>query len=93
MELQLIRPKIHRVCRGQTLSSIARTFGVTPRVLAAANNLICEVEEGQLLTIPPAGNLYRVRGGESCTLLCGSLENFQKRNVTEHLYPTQEVLL
>ena len=93
MELQLIRPKIHRVCRGQTLSSIARTFGVTPRVLAAANNLICEVEEGQLLTIPPAGNLYRVRGGESCTMLCGSRENFYERNATKYLYPTQEVIL
>ena len=93
MELQLTRPKIHRVCRGQTLVSIARTFGVTPRVLAAANNLICEVEEGQLLTIPPAGNLYRVRGGESCTLLCGSRENFYERNATKYLYPTQEVIL
>ena len=93
MELQLIRPQTHRVCRGQTLASIARAFGVPPRLLAAQNALACEVEEGQLLTIPPAGNLYRVQGGESCTLLCGSVENFQKRNGTKFLYPTQEVLL
>ena len=93
MELQLIRPQTHRVCRGQTLASIARTFGVPPRLLAAHNHLTCEVTEGQLLAIPPAGNVYRVQGGESCTLLCGSAENFQKRNATAHLYPTQEVLL
>lgn len=93
MELQLIRPKTHRVCRGQTLSSIARTFGVPPRLLAAQNGLTCEVTEGQILVIPSAGNLYRVQGGESCTLLCGSVENFRKRNGTVCLYPTQEVLL
>ena len=93
MELSLFRPEVWRVGRGQTVRSIAHAFAVPPRVLCACNALTEEVFEGQLLVIPPAGDLYRVRGGESMTLLCGSPEAFERRNFTRCFYPGQEIFL
>lgn len=84
----------YRVKKGQTLGSVAAAFGVPPRLLAERNGLTDEVREGQILKIPEAGrNLYRVRGGESKTLLCGSPENFYERNGTNCFYPCQAVFL
>lgn len=49
-------PVRHRVARGETAFSIARTYGVTPRALADWNGLGAdfEVREGQILLIPVA---------------------------------------
>lgn len=93
MELFLRRPAVWRVRRGQTLSDVARAFGVPPRLLAAVNALDCEPAEGQLLAVPPAGDLYTVRGGETKALLCGSAQRFEERNATRCLYPSQQVFL
>lgn len=94
MKLSLCVPAFYRVKKGQTLEEIALTFGMPPRVLAAANHLDSPPEEGQVLTIPKErGNLYTVKGGESMTLLCGSKENFIAKNRTRHLYPLQTVWL
>lgn len=94
VKLSLIVPAQYRVKRGQTLFTIAETFRIPPRVLAAVNALDGEVREGQVLTIPAERrNLYVVRGGESKTLLCGSPENFEARNRTKCLYPAQVIWL
>ena len=93
MELRLFRPVFYRVKRGQSLADCARAFGVTKRLLAAANRLTAEPHAGQVLFIPPSGNLYRVRGGESRTLLCGSPARFLEKNATGRLYPGEEVML
>ncbi len=93
MELCLLRPALHRVRRGQTLAVISRTFGVPPRLLAAVNGLCAEPPAGTLLLIPPACNVYRVRGGETRALLCGSDEAFAQKNGTRCLYPGQIVAL
>lgn len=94
MELLLKECGYYRVKRGQTLSEIARVFLLPARVLAFANGLTEEVHAGQVLKIPArAGNLYRVRGGESKTLLCGSPESFERKNATACLYPAQEIFL
>ncbi|MDE6059844.1 MAG: LysM peptidoglycan-binding domain-containing protein [Clostridia bacterium] len=94
MKLSICMPEFYRVKKGQTLREIAFTFGIPPRVLARENELSKEVYEGQVLRIPSCrGNLYTVRGGESKTLLCGSRENFEKRNGTKCLYPTQVIVL
>jgi len=82
------------VKKGQTVASIAAAFGLPPRVLAVRNGLTCEAEEGRVLIIPRSSrDLYRVRGGESKTLLCGSPEAFRERNSTNRLYPGQTVFL
>ena len=94
MKLSLIQPTYYRVKRGQTISSIAKTYNLPPRLLAAKNSLDEEVREGQVLEIPgSSGNLYVVRGGESKTLLCGSPENFERKNGTACFYVGQVVLL
>ncbi len=94
MDLRLIRPLRYRVKRGQTVSSIARTYSLPPALLAAANDLKEEVEAGDILLIPATeGDLYTVRGGESRALLCGSAEKFEEKNGTSLLYIGQTVLL
>ena len=94
MKLSLVKTRLYRVKRGQTLGCVASAFGLTPRILAAENDLSEELFEGQLLVIPEAeGNLYTVRGGESKTLLCGSKENFERKNRTSLLYIGQQVLI
>ena len=93
MELLLVRPERYRVRRGQTLEQIAEVFGTTPRLLAACNHLTAPPEEGELLILPPAGNRYAVRGGESKSLLCGSPAAFCARNATQALSPGQIVVL
>ena len=91
--LRLVRPAYFRLRRGQTLDLAARTFSLPPRVLAAANALDREPEEGQVLFLPAGGNLYRVRGGETKKLLSGRDRSFEEKNYTKRLYPLQEVLL
>ncbi len=93
MKLSLLRPARYRLKRGQTISEAAETFGVTPRALALACPSGGDAAGCVLLVPPPAGDLYRVRGGESKTLLCGSPEAFEKKNGTRHLYIGQTVYL
>jgi membrane-bound lytic murein transglycosylase D len=55
----------HRVRRGETLSTIARRFGVSPFAIADANDLanIHRLRVGQRLLIPvPEGGGYRSKG-------------------------------
>lgn len=94
MKLSLCRPKYYRVKKGQTLSAVAKAFGLPPRILAVENALSEELFEGQILFIPACeGNLYTVRGGESKTLLCGSAENFGRKNRTDCFYIGQVILI
>ena len=94
MELKPVVPTVYRVKSGQTLASIARAFGVPVCLLARENRLTEEPSAGSVLEIPQnCGNEYRVKGGESRTLLCGSPENFLARNGTRALYPAQRVFL
>jgi LysM repeat protein len=50
-------PKSYIVQRGDSLSKIAKQFGVSVAAIVAANNIANadHIEEGQRLTIPPAG--------------------------------------
>ena len=94
MQLKLETPEFYRVKSGQTLIDVARAFRVPVCLLARENGLFEEPCAGQILRIPACGgNEYRVKGGESRTLLCGSPENFSARNGTTALYPTQRVFL
>ena len=94
MELILKHAPYYRVKRGQTLALIAETFRIPVSVLVKENALEKEVEEGQVLSIPASRfHLYRVRGGESKTLLCGSAAQFRELNATDCFYPGQIVFL
>lgn len=74
-------PRFYKVKGTQTLREIAETFCVSERVLATANGLTAPPSAGQILEIPAVrGNLYTVREGDSKALLCGSEENFTKKN-------------
>ena len=93
MKLSLRIPKFYRVKRGQTLLEIASVFCVSPALLARENGVKGELCGGEVLHLPPRGNGYTVRGGESKTLLCGSPQNFLALNGTAAFYPGQKVLL
>ncbi len=94
VKLSACEARLYRVKKGQTLQDVARAFGVPPAVLSARNGGVKELSAGQALCIPPAaGNAYRVRGGESKTLLCGSPERFRLLNGTDCFYVGQTVYL
>lgn len=94
MKSELRDTGYYRVKKGQTLCAIAEAFRIPPRVLAAENGLQQEPAEGAVIKIPSARHdLYTVRGGESKTLLCGSVQAFEERNRTKWLFPGQTVWL
>ncbi len=94
MELKLSVPLYYTAKKGQTLFDIADTFRIPVCLLARENALTEEPRAGQVLRLPQScGNAYRVKGGESRTLLCGSEESFFARNGTRALYPSQRVYL
>ena len=87
-------PKFYKVKKGQTLSAIARAFSTTESLLVRENGLSAPIFEGQILKIPCVrGNFYVAKAGESKALLCGSEENFEKRNGTTVLFPGMRVML
>ncbi len=92
--LQAKIPKFYKVKCGQTVAEIARAFSTTTALLICENQLVEEAYDGQILKIPCSrGNLYTAQAGEGKTLLCGSEENFERKNGTSILYPGMKVLL
>ncbi|MBQ8322479.1 MAG: LysM peptidoglycan-binding domain-containing protein [Clostridia bacterium] len=84
----------YKVKRGQSLREIASAFCVAERLLILENGLTEEVREGQLLRIPAErGNAYVAQCGQDKALLCGSGENFRRKNGTDTLYPGMRVIL
>lgn len=91
--LKLRKPVYYQVKKGQTVREIACAFCVGERILVQENCLSEEVYEGQILRLPSAGgNLYTAKAGEDETLLCGSVENYRKKNGGA-LYPGKRVVL
>ncbi len=91
--LKVARKKWHKVARGQTLKSIAKTYCLSEYAIASVNRLTEEVTVGQILYLPDlSGNQYTAKEGEDKILLCGSVENYEKRN-GRHLYPGKRVTL
>lgn len=72
---------IYVVKAGQTLWEIAETLGTSAFLLARANDLTEEPFAGQILRVPKErGNLYTVSANDTKALLCGSAENYEKKN-------------
>ena len=79
--------RYYRVKKGQTLAEIADYFSVSERLLAQENGLTEAPFAGQILTSPTErGNAYTVQEGDTKTLLCGSEENFYRKNGTDIFY-------
>ncbi|MBO7298122.1 MAG: LysM peptidoglycan-binding domain-containing protein [Clostridia bacterium] len=92
--LKIELQKYYKVKKGQTLQGIAVAFCLSPHVLARENGLKNEVQEGQILCIPPCrGNAYTANATDTPVLLCGSEENFHKKNGMVKVYPGMRVIL
>ena len=85
--LKTIFRRYYQVKKGQTLEEIADYFSVSERLLAQKIGLTKAPFAGQILTIPTErGNAYTVQEGDTKTLLCGSEENFHRKNGTDAFY-------
>lgn len=84
----------YQVKDGQALRCIAEAFSVSERLLIQENNLTGEPFAGQILRIPAErGNAFTAQAGQSKSLLCGSEENYRKKNGTDILYIGMRVIL
>lgn len=85
--LKLETVEYYKIKDGQTLSEIAVAFSVAERLLIKENGLTEAPKTGVILKIPhERGNEYTVRAGDTKTLLCGSAENYAKKNGTDIFY-------
>ena len=92
LKMELV--KYYIVKEGQTAREIARYFSVSPYLLAQCNGLEKEPDKGSILQIPTQrGNLYVVKEGDTKTLLCGSVEEYRKKNGTDIFYIGMQVIL
>ena len=92
--LETVKGDLYKVKDGQTLKEIAEYFSVSLFLLAKINGLTAEPKKGQVLRIPKErGNAYTVREGDTKALLCGSEENYLKRNGTDVFYIGMRVIL
>lgn len=92
--LRFEQRKFYKVKEGQTLKEIAAAFCVSEFLLAKCNRLQTPPFAGQILFIPAErGNAYIVKEGDTKALLCGSEENFERKNGTDILYLGMRVVL
>ena len=88
------RVQYYKVKSGQTLCEIAEFFSLSPSLLIEENALKDEVYAGQILKIPSEfGNAYIVQAGDTKQLLCGSEENYRKKNGTDVFYIGMRVII
>lgn len=92
--LYSVSRQFHTVREGQNLQKIAEYYSVSAYLLAQENGLTGELYTGQVLKIPSAkGNAYFVQEGDTKVLLCGSEENYRKKNGTDIFYIGMRVIL
>ena len=92
--LKTVQGQFYQVKEGQSLQQIAEYFSLSPYLLAKVNGLRKEPSKGCILTIPnERGNYYTVKEGDTKALLCGSEENYKKKNGTDVFYIGMRVVL
>lgn len=92
--LYSVSRQFHTVREGQNLQKIADYYSVSAYLLVQENSLTGELYAGQVLKIPSAkGNAYFVQEGDTKALLCGSEENYRKKNGTDIFYIGMRVIL
>lgn len=85
--LKIKKRRFYVVQAGQSIEEIAAAFSVSARLLALENGLTEQPFAGQILRIPEeTGNAYVVQAGDTKALLCGSKENYVRKNGTEIFY-------
>lgn len=79
--------RYYKVKKEQTLPEISAYFSVAEYLLVKENGLTKPPFAGQVLRIPAErGNAYTVREGDTKELLCGSEENYFRKNGTDIFY-------
>ena len=92
--LKVRKTDYYKVKKGQTLFQIAEYFSVSEWLLVKENELTAPPSAGQILVIPKeTGNVYIVREGDTKALLCGSEENYFRKNGTDVFYIGMRVIL
>lgn len=84
MRLKKEIEEFYIVCKGDTISSVCLAADVSELAFVKKNGK--EVEEGELVFLPPRGDLYTVQAGDSVEKLCGSRERFLELNGTDEPY-------
>ena len=85
--LKTERKRYYKVKKGQTLAEISAYFSVSEYLLSNENKLTQAPFAGQVLRIPnERGNAYTVQAGDTKELLCGSEENYRRKNGTDAFY-------
>lgn len=86
--------QFYKVKEGQSLRGIAEYFSVSEWLLAKENGLTGAVYKGQILKIPcEHGHAYVVKEGDTKELLCGSVENYERKNGTSAFYIGMRVIV
>ncbi len=92
--LKTVQVQYYKVKEGQGVKEIAQYFSLSPYLLAKENALKNEPSCGCILKIPnEKGNYYTVKEGDTKALLCGSEENYEKKNGTDVFYIGMRVVL
>ena len=92
--LKVRKTDYYKVKKGQTLFQIAEYFSVSEWLLVKENELTAPPSAGQILVIPKEkGNVYIVREGDTKALLCGSEENYFRKNGTDVFYIGMRVII
>lgn len=92
--LKIERRKYYQVKKGQNLHEIAEYFSVSEWLLVKENALLAEPRAGSVLKIPnETGHAYIVQAGDTKRLLCGSEENYCRKNGTDIFYIGMRVIL
>ena len=83
----------YKVKRGQTLRVLAKEYSTTEYAIIVRNGLTEELYEGQLIFLPEPSNVYVVQPSDTKELLCGTAEEFFRKNGTHVFYPAMRVLI
>lgn len=91
MQLKPLVRSYYVVKEGDTVGRIALAANVSPIALKKLNGIDDRLYVGELLFLPPSGNLYTVQPGDDPVTLCGSVERFVALNGVDVLYPGMKV--
>ena len=93
MKLHTLRRDFYLTKKGDSLQSVCAAANVSERAVVKKNGLKSgePLEEGIILLLPPAGNLYTVQAGDDVITLCGSKERFEELNGKTDLFPGEKV--